>query len=549
MVLPALAVLAVAVSPAPAQEAEHPSITLPWEGGAVWRYMNGPHTASGNVNDALDFQPPDAAGQTCEAFTSAFWAVAAGDGRATVLPNAVEVDHGNGYRTGYYHLADKQVKSGDQVKAGQRLGHPGCCPDGGTGVDCWATEPHLHFYTAGPAGRLPIEGQHVGGWLVDVDGCLVRPDRRACPGAALISNSPRFEQEAGSPVAVTVAIDTSASMGSAITGGDLARLISPYEGAAEQGEPVTFITFNSRSRVITPDEMKDVGAALADMRESVTDDVTDLRAGLARACDEMKARGPDVKQYFVLITDGFHNAGRLQDPARCFKEHGWRVFAISVGRSNAGLLGRMASETGGEYRAEPSIFDAACERQHQRAITLGLSEAACSRFLLMPGDRLSVPFAVPPEQAQASIVVSSMSVSDPDSEHKVGVVLRLPGGKTLADEGTLARESDGHIERYAIARPAAGSWEAVVSGQDIPPVGVLVDLSFTTTPIAFGSRFAPSETPAASPTPVSTGDVATPEADSNATPTPTATLRPRPTVAPVRTPTPAPRLTATPAPR
>jgi hypothetical protein len=524
-------------------------MTLPWEGGAVWRYMNGPHSGSGEVADALDFQPPDAAGQRCEAFTSAFWAVAAADGRATVMPNAVEVDHGNGYRTGYYHLADKQVKSGDTVAAGQRLGHPGCCPDGVAGEDCWATEPHLHFYTSGPTGRQPIAGQHVGGWLVDADGCLVRPDRRACRGASLISNSPRFEGEAGSSVAATVAIDTSASMDGGISGVDLPSLVSPYLMAAAEGEPVTVITFDSRSRVVPVEKGADVPSLLARIRGSSSKETTDLLSGLGRACSEMKLRGPEVKQFLVLITDGFHNAGRLQDPARCFQEHGWRVFAISPRRANSGLLGRIASATGGEYRAAASIFDAACELQRLRAISAGMGDTSCSHFLLMPGDRLSVPFSVPPEQAQASIVLTAAAVGGSMSETKVSMVLRMPGGKTLADEGTLARESDGRSERYAVARPGAGMWEAVVSGRDLPADGVLVDLSFVTTPLVYAYGVEPPEASEPAPTPVSAGEIPTSAAEESETPTPTPTptptRRPRATFPPTNTPTPAATLPVT----
>ena len=107
------------------------------------------------------------------------------------------------------------------------------------------------------------------------------------------------------------------------------------------------------------------------------------------------------------------------------------------------------------YQAAASIFDAACELQRLRAISAGMGDTNCSHFLLMPGDRLSVPFSVPPEQAQASIVLTAAAVGGSMSEHKVSVVLRMPGGKTLADEGTLARESDGRSERYAVARPGA----------------------------------------------------------------------------------------------
>jgi predicted component of type VI protein secretion system len=139
------------------------------------------------------------------------------------------------------------------------------------------------------------------------------------------------------------------------------------------------------------------------------------------------------------------------------------------------------------------------------------------------------------------------------SEHKVSVVLRMPGGKTLADEGTLARESDGRSERYAVARPGAGMWEAVVSGRDLPADGVLVDLSFVTTPLVYAYGVGPAEASGPATTPVSAEEIATPAPQESETPTPTPTptptRRPRATVAPTNTPTPAatlPKVTQTP---
>jgi hypothetical protein len=525
-----------------AQEAEMPTITLPWEGGAVWRYMNGPHTFSGTVDDALDFQPPDSAGQTCESFTSAFWAVAAADGRATVMANAVEIDHGNGFRTGYYHLADKQVKSGEEVKSGQKLGRPGCCPDGGAGVDCWASEPHLHFYTSGPGGRRPIAGQHIGGWLVDADGCLVRPDRRACRGASLISNAPRFEAQGGTDVALTVALDVSASMDSPETKLAVSRLLAPYLKAAAEGEPLTLITFDQRSRVVRTDGKSDATKLIDDARDRDGEDATDLGSGLGRACEEMKARGAETKQALVLISDGFHNRGRLQDPARCFREHGWRIFAVSAGQANQRLLAKIAEDSGGEHKTAGSIFDPACELQRLRALVAAAVQSGCSRFLLMRGDRLSVPFAVPPDQAQASIVLNAASADTPPGVG-LAVILRPPGGKRLLEDDVVAHESDGRGERYAVARPASGTWEVVVSGRDLPEEGVLVDLSLLTTPLAFDYPNVAGDTPTPSPAPSDTSPAATvtptPDPEATLTPTPSPTLRPRPTAVPAPSPTPA----------
>jgi hypothetical protein len=53
------------------------------------------------------------------------------------LGNVVVVDHGNGYRTRYAHLADIEVRKGRKVKRGTRLGY--------VGVSGNSFAPHLHY--------------------------------------------------------------------------------------------------------------------------------------------------------------------------------------------------------------------------------------------------------------------------------------------------------------------------------------------------------------------------------------------------------------------
>lgn len=85
-------------------------------------------------HDGWDYAlaPPDVA--TAAANGLVVFAGTADDGCAT---RAVVLDHGNGYRTLYWHLARVAVEIGEQVPSGQTLGvigESGC-----------ATGPHLHF--------------------------------------------------------------------------------------------------------------------------------------------------------------------------------------------------------------------------------------------------------------------------------------------------------------------------------------------------------------------------------------------------------------------
>jgi hypothetical protein len=90
----------------------------------------------------------------------------------------VQVDHGDGTATNYFHLQRRSVralrlKEGDLVEAGQILGHPSC--EVGPKA-CGATHPpsgvHVHFYRTATADakRLPAEGMVISGWKVRAAG-------------------------------------------------------------------------------------------------------------------------------------------------------------------------------------------------------------------------------------------------------------------------------------------------------------------------------------------------------------------------------------------
>ena len=51
--------------------------------------------------------------------------------------NYIEIDHGNGYITAYGHLSKRDVKRGEKVLRGQKIGEVG-----NTGR---STAPHLHY--------------------------------------------------------------------------------------------------------------------------------------------------------------------------------------------------------------------------------------------------------------------------------------------------------------------------------------------------------------------------------------------------------------------
>ncbi len=150
----ALLALAVACAGADDDPLEEDAFQLPWTAEETWFFMGGPHCDSsadicpdGAARYALDFAPrAPLTGFLCApSENDEYWVTAAAAGIVRVADRSlVEVDHGDGIRSGYYHLrsASLAVVAGDFVEAGAPLGNPSCEHRRGGAVP----GPHVHFY-------------------------------------------------------------------------------------------------------------------------------------------------------------------------------------------------------------------------------------------------------------------------------------------------------------------------------------------------------------------------------------------------------------------
>ncbi len=173
---------------------------LPWTAGESWFFLSGPHCDSsadicpdGAARYALDFAPrAPLTGFLCDpSANDEYWVTAAAAGVVRIADRSlVEVDHGDGLRTGYYHLRSSSlaVAPGDFVEAGAPLGNPSCEHRRGGAVP----GPHVHFYfcttddtTAAclddRASLLAAAGRTLSGWRIEAaeknySGSLVRGD-------------------------------------------------------------------------------------------------------------------------------------------------------------------------------------------------------------------------------------------------------------------------------------------------------------------------------------------------------------------------------------
>ncbi len=126
---------------------------LPWEQGLAWVSFDGldngskrsstsPHNYK--VGGAVDFAPQ--VNMQIGMDTSNFWVAAAAAGTVYELSSChIKIDHGNGWTTEYWHLANVQVSLGSKVSRNQRLG---VLDNNATQRVCVGNEypgPHLHF--------------------------------------------------------------------------------------------------------------------------------------------------------------------------------------------------------------------------------------------------------------------------------------------------------------------------------------------------------------------------------------------------------------------
>jgi hypothetical protein len=149
---------------------------LPFPIGETWYYTGGPHNYSGGVPgcvsgyscprpwSALDMAPPELMSCPSASYPVHRWVVAAKNGTVIESSQAlIVIDHGDGWRTYYSHLASANRRGIGPVERGDLLGHPSCEVEPGG----FTTGVHVHFalYRVG-TGFVDVNGMTFSGWLV-----------------------------------------------------------------------------------------------------------------------------------------------------------------------------------------------------------------------------------------------------------------------------------------------------------------------------------------------------------------------------------------------
>ena len=528
----------------PTEASEQPvGLWFPWESGTSWRLTNGPHGSSNDGHGAaLDLQPPDAAGVSCDsAYSSAYWVVAAAAGTVIDRSNGLEIDHGSGFRTGYLHLQEEQVQSG-YVDAGDRLGKVSCCPDGGWLDFCWATAPHLHFYTVYRGVRQGIVGIDFEGWVVTENGCLARGDETTCIMGWLTSGAP-----AHSPSTVDVVLILDATGDLATGDPQVARLAAAraYLAASGTDDRVSVVTYNSIVHGTTPlREVKGERGMDASLLRRVdlvgADGKADLRVGLRAGCRELVRDASAERRAAVLISDGVHDYGQFGEPHGCFRRHEWPVYTVAIAPGGEDTLKRISAESGGQFIDWSAAPDKSCEMYKLRMLIAGAKGGICKTEPGFLEKTTRIDFAVPEGQGNAHFAASWLQTQLPSPlsrRAKVDIELVTPSGRKIVPDGlrgNVRHEAGNAYAAYSVLSPQAGVWALRVTGVQAPPEGIAVTAALTT------SETRPSPPPPGEPTPTPE-ETPTPSAEPSPDPSPTDTPTPSPDETPDASATPTPR--------
>jgi hypothetical protein len=150
---------------------------LPFDLGSTWYLTSGPHNYIGGVVgctsgsgcprpwSSIDIAPPEVIECPGGGYPPDRWIVAAKGG--TVIDSSqarVVIDHGDGWRTYYSHVATNNRIEEGPVNQGDRIGHPSCEVEPGGS----SSGVHVHFaiWQEG-SGFVDIDGSTLSNWEVE----------------------------------------------------------------------------------------------------------------------------------------------------------------------------------------------------------------------------------------------------------------------------------------------------------------------------------------------------------------------------------------------
>lgn len=391
----------------------------------------------------------------------------------------------------FTHMATREIKDGDPVEAGQRIGTQGNFgTSAGThlhisfsreGTDFWPMNPNFN----------PNDYPNSKPYKLDPD--LTVLDPTAYLKAKYLMYEPGWnhigpiecKQVTPLPTPVPGAVDTvliidsSGSMGSNDKDNHRLSAARAYLTVSQNGDFAGVVDFDGQVRLASPlVKLPENNQSLISAINSIdSSGGTNVGLGVGKGCEALsQSTSGNQKKAAILLTDG---QGDYNNQHECFKKEGrkWPIYTFGFGDADDVLLQSIASNTGGEFARLPTT-GFVCEFQRVRAKIAGVTPGPCTVNVVSPGGVLSLIKTVLSKLAQATF-----SISWPGSD--VVMTLTSPSGRVI-DRNTVAldvvHDRGSTFEVYTILNPEAGDWKVNLFGADVPPQGEEVVLGMTMIP-------------------------------------------------------------------
>ncbi len=238
-----------------------------------------------------------------------------------------------------------------------------------------------------------------------------------------------------------------------------------FVATALQGDLIGIVDFDADAvRASSLAQVPDDKETLLDAIKTIDScGQTNLREALEVACIEFLSNGVHNQRGAILLTDGDHLEDEFQafgSPQSCFSQKGWPVYTFGFGDADAGLLGAVAADTGGQFESVP-VTKLLCEFQRVRTLIAGETPPPCHSVQVLYGLTGSIELEMPPGQSQATFSASwdvnaSTALPAGATEIQVGVTLITPSGATVQpDDPNVVHDSGSGFDIYTSATPRA----------------------------------------------------------------------------------------------
>ncbi|CAD0005669.1 vWA domain-containing protein [Flavobacterium salmonis] len=280
------------------------------------------------------------------------------------------------------------------------------------------------------------------------------------------------------PVVAIPIVDTSGSMTSynyvALTVIDTKAFLSN----ALPGDYIGVASYDTNGRVTYPLTIVDqaltvpTAAANAVQNLSFNGNSTNIGGGLQTAVNMLSAAPAGINKGFVLLTDGYQNAGTYPIPLPAGTPP---VYACAMGpNSDQNLLRQIATQSNGVFYYAPYVYDMMTIYNQIRSQTPGAQllangykNATAYDFLLIPAT-----VSVGNDLGQFSVVWTDPSylfTNGQPGANQLSVTLVTPAGVTITPMPSV--QGGGYVT-FNIDSPASGLWYIQIMYGGAQPIGL-----------------------------------------------------------------------------